>query len=58
MEHSKQKADAVIKADKKVMVRDIIAWLGIGHSAMQEMISKLTKDIDLNQGNRNCCTLM
>jgi hypothetical protein len=57
LECSKQDFVAFIKADQSAVVRDVIAWHGIGHSAVQEMISKLIKHIDINQGSRNCCTL-
>jgi hypothetical protein len=58
MESSKQIADAVNKVDQRVMDRDIIAWLGIGHSSVQEIISKVIKDIFLNQVSRNSCILL
>jgi hypothetical protein len=40
MECNKQK-DYVLMEDEKVMARKIIMQLGIGHSAMQEMIKTL-----------------
>jgi len=43
LECSKQEAAAFIKADQSAVVRDVIAWHGIGHSSVQEMISKLIK---------------
>jgi hypothetical protein len=52
-----QEAAAFNKADQSAVVRDVIAWHGIGHSAVQEIISKLIKRIDVNQGSKNCCTL-
>jgi hypothetical protein len=54
LECSKQEAVAFIKADQNAV--DVIVWHGIGHSAVQ-MISKLIKHIDINQGSSNCCTL-
>ena len=57
LECSKQEAVAFIKADQSAVVRDVIVWHRIGNSAVQEMISKLIKHIDVNQGSSNCCTL-
>jgi hypothetical protein len=41
IEYDKQKVDVLITEDQRVMVREIVVQLGIGHSAMQEMIKTL-----------------
>jgi hypothetical protein len=41
IEYDKQKVDVLITLDQRVTIREIIVQLGIGHSAMQEMIKTL-----------------
>jgi hypothetical protein len=41
IEYNKQRVDVLITEDQRVMVREIVVQLGIGHSAMQEMIKIL-----------------
>lgn len=40
-EHNKERVDALIRDDRRVTVRAIAAELGIGYSAVQEMVETL-----------------